>query len=94
MTDIALRDGITYDHARDGERLDAQHARVWDAMKSGSWLTPRAIEAATGDNWASISARIRDFRKARFGGHAVDRRYISRGLYEYRLVINRKDLFS
>lgn len=84
---VEKRDGKTYDHARDGHRLAAQHQRVFDVMKDGAWRTPTRLEVLTGDSWASISARLRDFRKPRFGGHGVDRRYVANGLYEYRLVV-------
>ena len=37
---------------------------------------------------ASISARLRDFRKAKFGGHIVERRNAGGGLFFYRLLLN------
>lgn len=76
-------DGATYHPGRDHERLAAQYQRVFQAMADGKWWTPEQLEIATGDRWASISARIRDFRKQ---GHTVERRYVVRGLFEYRLV--------
>lgn len=97
MTDLAHiphRDGITYDHARDARRLAGQHARVFALMKDGRWRSLSAIAAATKDPEASISARLRDFRKDRFGAHGIERRRVGEGLHEYRLVLNRKDLFE
>lgn len=96
MTDIVIpqRDGITYDHERDGKRLASQHARVFNCMKDGRWRTLAQISDATGYPEASISARLRDFRKDRFGSHGVDRRHVADGLHEYRLVLNRTDLFE
>ncbi|HRU06500.1 MAG TPA: SDR family oxidoreductase, partial [Candidatus Brocadiia bacterium] len=41
--------------------------------------TPEQLEAATGDRWASISARLRDFRKAMHGGHTVERERVKDG---------------
>lgn len=79
-------DGETYNHAQDGERLNAQLQRVRDLMKDGRWRTLSEIAAATHDPESSVSARLRDLRKERFGKHTVDRRRKSRGLYEYRLV--------
>lgn len=79
------RDGYTFNEARDGDRLRAQHARVFNVLRSGEWLTLAKLADLTGDPPASISARIRDFRKPKFGGHTVDRRYVSKGLWEYRL---------
>ncbi len=94
MTDLALRDGATFQQARDGARLNAQHSRVWEAMADGVYRSLAQISAITGDPEASISARLRDFRKSRFGSHGIERRHVENGLWQYRLVINRKDLFS
>jgi hypothetical protein len=88
------RDGKTYEHDRDGARLHKQHNRVLACMKDGAWRSLAAISTATGDPEASVSARLRDLRKERFGGHDVKRRCLGRGLFEYRLVLNRKDLFD
>ena len=94
MTGLAAFDGATYSDQRDGSRLRAQHQRVFDCMKDGVWRSLHTIAALTGDPEASISARLRDLRKDKFGGHFVDRRYVVDGLWEYRLTLNRKDLFS
>lgn len=84
------RDGSTYVAARDRLRLDNQHERVFELMKDGQWRRKEEIVKATGDDWASISARLRDCRKERFGGHTVDRRNIGGGVHEYRLMVNRQ----
>lgn len=91
---LPYRDGATYEHARDAQRLNDQQQRVWDAMKDGAWRTLAQIHAMTGDPEASISARLRDFRKPRFGSHGVPRRHVGDGLFEYRLVINHTSLFD
>ena len=78
-------DGRTYDAERDGERLKMQLARVWKLMFDQKWRTLEEISARTYGSEASVSARLRDFRKARFGGHVVDRRYVGNGVWEYRL---------
>lgn len=78
-------DGETYDEARDGPRLNRQAQLVFDVVKDGRWRTLHAIAEQTGEPEASVSARLRDLRKARFGGHSVDRRYIAQGVWEYRL---------
>lgn len=80
------RDGETYDVALDGSRLAAQHQRVALLMADNVWRTLDEIAAITKDPPASVSARLRDLRKARFGRHVVERRRRSRGLFEYRLV--------
>jgi hypothetical protein len=90
MTDLAIptRDGQTYDHARDGARLAAQHARVFEFLRYGGWHTLEAIAEATGAPQASVSARLRDLRKPQFGSHQVEREYVRRGLFRYRLIVN------
>jgi len=83
--------GITYDPENDRDRLAAQLNRVWNAMKDGEWRTLWEIEAITHDPLQSVSARLRDFRKERFGSHTVNRRRISpdnRGLFAYQLIPN------
>jgi hypothetical protein len=88
------RDGESYEAPRDSARLAAQHARILALMKDGRWRSLATIAQVSGDPEASISARLRDLRKERFGSHAVERRYIARGLYEYRLLLNRTSLFD
>lgn len=78
--------GETYEPARDGERLAAQLGRVRTALSDHDWHTLWDLETRTGDPQASISARIRDLRKEKFGGHQVDRRYEDAGLWAYRWV--------
>lgn len=81
-------DGITYRREHDAPRLNAQLARVHDVMRSARWYTLAELSDLTGDPPASISARIRDLRKSRFGNHTVERRRrgeAPRGIWEYRL---------
>ena len=81
-------DGATYSHKHDHARLAAQRERVWNHILDREWHTLAEISAATGDPEASVSARLRDFRKAHFGRHVITRRRVEgqRGLYEYRLA--------
>ncbi len=90
---IQPRDGSTYDHQRDGRRLAGQHCRVLAFMRDGEWHTLSEIAAHTKDPEASVSARLRDLRKPRFGSHNIEREYVERGLFRYRLVVQ-KALFS
>ena len=78
--------GSTYSEPRDGVRLNRQSQIIFDFMKSGEWWTLSAISDATGEPEASISARLRDFRKVEFGGHKVERQYVDKGLWKYRLL--------
>jgi hypothetical protein len=83
---VGDRDGETYDHERDFVRLNRQQARVFRALSCGEWMTLEQLSDITGDPTTSVSARIRDLRKERFGGHTVERLHIERGLWAYRLV--------
>lgn len=86
-TSVPMRfDGETYVHERDGGRLARQMGRVLMLMRDGEWHTLPEIAAKTDDPPASVSARLRDLRKTRFGGHVVERIYVERGLFAYRLV--------
>lgn len=80
-------DGATYEHERDGQRLNAQYLRAFTLMRDGKWRTLAEISEITGDPEASVSARLRDMRKVRFGSHTVNRRYRGEGLFEYQLTV-------
>jgi len=89
MTQPGLFDGQTFDPADDSARLDTQLARVWRLMRGGEWWTLWDIRANCGGSEAGISARLRDLRKAKFGGHTVERRRRGNpadGVWEYRLL--------
>jgi len=79
-------DGDTYSPKRDHDRLNAQLRRVRDLMLDGEWRTLREIAVATGDPEASVSARLRDLRKPKFGHMTVERRYVGDGLFQYRIA--------
>lgn len=81
-------DGKTYDPERDEDRLKTQLFSVWGLMRDGKWRTLEEISHAVYCPEASVSARLRDFRKRKFGGHTVERAYVSRGLFKYRLIPN------
>jgi hypothetical protein len=86
------RDGVTFERARDGARLNRQALAVFEFMSDGKWHTLSEIHHATGEPEASISARLRDFRRPQFGSHTVEREYIMNGLWRYRLVLPRGQL--
>lgn len=86
LAPLPLFDGGTFNQQRDGARLKAQLDKVRTAMQDGSWRTLEQIERITGAPQASVSARLRDLRKEKFGGHVVERRYVAHGLFEYRVV--------
>jgi hypothetical protein len=87
-------DGATYSPQFDYERLAGQNRKVFDCMKDGVYRTLSEIEAVTGAPQASISARLRDLRKPRFGSNTVNRRprgERSAGLFEYQLILHSLD---
>lgn len=82
-------DGRTYDPALDHDRLARQLGRVYSLMIDGRWRTLDEIARELDDPPASISARLRDLRKPKFGGYEVERRRRGieiKGLHEYRLL--------
>ena len=88
-------DGDTYEPAQDSVRLTGMLLRVYEQMSRSlastptatQWWTLRALADCCQGSEASISARIRDLRKPKFGGYTVERKRIRGGLYAYRLVV-------
>lgn len=70
-------------------RLTGQLARVAELMADGQWRTLRQISEQAQCSEASASARLRDFRKERFGSHSVEgRRLLSRAsVWSYRVLL-------
>lgn len=81
-------DGSDYVPERDDERLTTQYDRIFSLMSDGQWRTLAQISDRTGDPEASVSAQLRHMRKSRFGGHQIQKEYVGRGLYDYRLLTN------
>lgn len=78
-------DGETYSPDRDHDRLAVQLGAVRRFMGDYKWHTLREISEATGHPEASVSARIRDLRKPKHGGHSILRKYVERGLWAYQM---------
>jgi len=85
-------DGDTFSQRHDGARLGTLLEQVKDLMADGEWRTLEEIRDTLGrGSEASISARLRDLRKPKFGAHETDRRRCgdpADGLWEYRVFIN------
>jgi hypothetical protein len=79
-------DGGTFDEARDGERLAKQLQSVFSLMSDKEWHTIPELAYVLRAPEASISARLRDLRKSKFGAHIVEREYVIRGLWKYRVA--------
>ena len=86
---VADMDGDTYDPALDRVRLNGQNLKVYMLMRDERWRRLSLIAYHTHSPEASVSARLRDLRKDKFGGHTVNRRRVtSTGLWEYQLIPN------
>ena len=86
-------DGPVYEAAYDKIRLTGQVNRVFNAMKDGRWRTLREIHNLTTAPESSISAQLRHLRKPKFGAHLVNKQSRGareNGLWEYRLIVNKK----
>lgn len=81
------RDGSTFDRKRDGARLNGQAEDVFRLMRDGEWRTLRTIAEETGHPEASVSARLRDFRKPHLGGFTVERQRLDGGAWAYRVLV-------
>jgi hypothetical protein len=81
----AYFDGKTYEPQVDQKRLETLLGRVEYALKGGRWWTLRDLADVCGGSEASVSARLRDLRKPRFGGHRIERKRLEGGLYAYRM---------
>lgn len=79
-------DGHTYDSERDHSRLATQLHAVRQAISDCQWWTLEALAKSTGAPEASISARLRDLRKPKFGGYMIKRAYRQRGQFVYRML--------
>jgi hypothetical protein len=83
--------GETFVAELDAVRLSGLLECVFGVMKDGRWRTLDEIKAATNRGTeASISARLRDLRKPKFGGYTVNRRRrgdAKKGIHEYQLKI-------
>lgn len=77
----------------DTPKLAGQLARVFELMRDGKFRSLATIASETGCLETSASSRLRDFRKARFGGHTVVSRQLagSQGTHEYRLIVREQN---
>ena len=81
--------GDTFDEELDGDRLRRQLVKVYAIMADGQWHTLAQISHLIDAPEASVSARIRDLRKDKFGGHRVDAERVinGNGLFRYRMPL-------
>jgi len=84
---MGLFGGVTYDPEKDKDRLLTQLGRVRDVMFDGQWHTLAELVVRCGGSDASVSARIRDLRKKKFGEYTVHRKRVRDGLWVYKLEL-------
>lgn len=87
-------DGETYRAPKDYQRLKGQLERVLVLLERGGWYTLAQLAKEAGGSEASVSARLRDLRKPKYGSRIIERERIDGGLYKYRLGVIRKELMS
>jgi hypothetical protein len=86
----------TYNAARDHDRLSRQYDHVFAVMRDGKPRTLASIRREAARRFhmrhsiASISARLRDMRKKRFGRHIVNRDYVGAGLWQYTVIVRKQ----
>ena len=68
------------------ETRERQISAVWWIMKDGAWHTLPQIARKVNCPMQSVSARLRDMRKKRYGSHIIEREYLYDGLWRYRLI--------
>jgi DNA-binding Lrp family transcriptional regulator len=79
-------DGETYDRTRDQDRLLSQLDRVAKLMRDGQWRTLTNIAIEVDAPESSVSARLRDLRKGKFGAYTIEREHVHSGLHQYRML--------
>lgn len=65
-----------------------QREYIRDVMRDKQWRTLDFIAEITGAPAPSVSAQLRHLRKAKYGGHTVNKRRNDVGVYEYQLIVN------
>lgn len=79
-------DGATYVPTRDGTRLNRQLDIVRKAMLDMREHTLSELSMLTRGTTASISARLRDLRKPKYGGYTIIRSSLGGGIHSYRMM--------
>ena len=83
-------DGKTYDPALDSARLGSSLSRLRGFLlrSPNMWHSMGQLMRATGnDDWASVSARLRDLRKTKFGGFDIRAQRVTNGVWQYGLFL-------
>ena len=97
ITERHLFDGSDIVPEHDNIRLTGQLRNIFQLMRDSQWRTLREIEEVTGYGQASISAQLRNLKKERWGFNGLERQARgerSRGLWEYKLIVNSAKQFT
>ena len=62
---------------------------LFNLMKGGEWFTLQQLTELVGGSESGVSAAVRRFRRARYGGHTVNKQKISKNLFQYQLIPNK-----
>jgi len=82
-------DGKTYDKHLDYNRLKSQLSKVFHAMLDGRWHTLEdLVDIVESGTVASVSARLRDLRKFKFGAYLIRTKRNDEGLWKYKLALD------
>ena len=84
-------DGRTFDPEQDGQRLTSQLERVKGILLDGKVHQKADLMMAAGVfDSASLTARIRDLRKEKFGGYDVVSKRVAGGIWCYQMIIEKQ----
>jgi hypothetical protein len=67
-------------------KTSQQLVRVFNALTDGGWHTLAALGKRVNAPTQSVSARLRDLRKDKFGGNTIERRRANPTTFVYRFV--------
>jgi hypothetical protein len=81
-------DGSTYDYNRDHNRLENQLQQVREYLEDGVPSGLQEISRYTRIPMQSVSARIRDLRKPKFGGYTIVRTHVYGGYFHYAMLLD------
>jgi len=70
-------------------RSETYRKEIMKLMSDGKWRTKYAIHQVVGGDISSVTSRLRDFRIEKFGGHTVNIRPKSKGVFEYQLILKK-----
>jgi hypothetical protein len=91
MQDQTLFDGVTISPQVDDNRLTILQGRVYSYLRQHDWVTLRQLSEACNGTETSVSARIRDLRKSRWGSHEIHTCHVTGdGVWRYKMVSDKE----